>query len=60
MQLPEARQCVNEASHLFGAVAVKVSENRFGYISPEHGGGYATLGEVQDWPIIAPARENEE
>lgn len=34
MDLPEARQCPHEDSDLFGAVAVRSSENRWGVMNP--------------------------
>ena len=49
MDLPEVLQCTVEGSNLFGAVAVKQSENRWAYTHPEHGGGWVSLIEVQGW-----------
>jgi hypothetical protein len=46
---PEVRQCVDETSHMFGAVAVRASENRWGVMHPQHGGHWATDVEVHDW-----------
>lgn len=49
MNLPEAKQCTDTDSHLFGTVAVKAGENRWGCMSPVNGGHWATDAEVADW-----------
>lgn len=49
MEPPAVKQCTDEASPMFGAVAVEQSEGRWGYIHPTQGGGWVTLGEVHDW-----------
>ena len=52
-EIPEVRQCTNPESHLFGAVAVKQSDNRWAYAHNELGGGWATLIDVQGWTVMA-------
>lgn len=49
MERPAVKQCTDEDSHMFGAVAVQQSETRWGYIHPETGGGWVTPLEIQDW-----------
>ncbi len=49
MDLPDVKQCANVESHLFGAVAVKAAENRWGVMHPTNGGHWATETEVADW-----------
>lgn len=50
MDLPEVKQCTNKESHLYGAVAVRAGENRWGVMHPDTGGHWATDAEVADWP----------
>lgn len=63
MDLPEVRQCPHQDSDLFGAVAVRSSENRWGVMNPglvnpnALGGHWASDNEVQDWtPVSASKR----
>ncbi|WVX88192.1 hypothetical protein SEA_SIZEMORE_24 [Mycobacterium phage Sizemore] len=53
MDIPEVRQCVDEASHMFGAVAVRAGVNRWGVMHPQHGGHWAGDVEVNGWPAGA-------
>jgi hypothetical protein len=46
---PEVRQNVDPKSDQFGAVAVKAGKNRWGVMSPVHGGHWATDDEVDGW-----------
>jgi hypothetical protein len=59
-ELPEARQCVDEESSLFGAVAVKsaVPGIEWSVMTPANGGHHDNSGdEVADWPVLAkPAK----
>lgn len=53
--LPEVRQCTADESHLFGAVAVKSGENRWGIMVPINmetgagGGHWGTDTDVAGW-----------
>lgn len=49
MNLPEVKQCTDTDSHLFGAVAVKAGDNRWGVMHPSNGGHWATDVDVSDW-----------
>lgn len=49
MNLPTVKQCTDEKSYLFGAVAVQAGENRWGVMHPANGGHWATDAEVAQW-----------
>lgn len=49
MSLPAVRQCTDESSHEYGAVAVQSGDNRWGVMHPTNGGHWATDDEVKDW-----------
>lgn len=55
MELPEARQCVDEDSSLFGAVAVKseVPGLEWSVMTTANGGHHAGEDEVKDWAVLA-------
>ncbi|MCV7308825.1 hypothetical protein [Mycobacteroides immunogenum] len=55
MELPEVKQCAIAGSHLFGAVAIKAGENRWGVMHPANGGHWATDGEVDGWAAVRGA-----
>lgn len=46
---PEMRQCRDKDNPLFGSVAVKAGENRWGVMNPAAGGHWATDEQVADW-----------
>jgi hypothetical protein len=46
---PEVRQNRLPEHWLFGSVAVKADENRWGVMNPANGGHWATDDEVADW-----------
>jgi hypothetical protein len=49
---PQARQNRDPDSPLFGAVAVKAGENRWGIMHPANGGHWGTDDEVEDWKVL--------
>jgi len=55
---PEVRQCQDESSPLFGAVALKLPEGsplgEYGVMTLNRGGHFATAGEVENWAQIQP------
>ncbi|QRY43192.1 hypothetical protein JVX93_21850 [Mycolicibacterium boenickei] len=50
---PTVKQCADAESHMFGAVAVRAGEDRWGVMHPANGGHWATDAEVADWPELA-------
>lgn len=52
MKLPEVKQCTDTDSHLYGAVAVKAAENRWGVMHPTNGGHWATDEDVDGWTEV--------
>lgn len=56
-KLPEARQCVDPESSLFGAVAVKSSIPgiEWSVMTPGNGGHHATAAEVDGWRVVPPS-----
>lgn len=55
MERPAVKQCTDEESHLFGAVAVQQGPNRWGVMHPENGGHWAFDHEVQHWADMTEA-----
>lgn len=49
---PETRQCQDREHWQFGSVAVKAGDNRWGVMSPDNGGHWATDDEVKEWKVI--------
>ncbi|MCX2710793.1 hypothetical protein [Mycolicibacterium sp. J2] len=48
---PEVRQQQDPDADHFGAVAVAAGPDRWGVMSPQHGGHWATDAEVKDWAV---------
>lgn len=52
---PEVRQCRDESSPLFGAVAVKLPDGsplgEYGVMTLKRGGHFAEAAEVADWAV---------
>lgn len=57
-QAPQARQCRDPESDMFGAVAVASGENRWGVMEPINpttgrgGGHWANDEQVKDWTVL--------
>lgn len=51
--LPQARQCADPKHALFGAVAVRADNDRWGVMHPANGGHWATDEDVDAWPVLA-------
>ena len=49
--LPKVKQCRDAESTQFGAVAVKVDQNRWGIMHPTQGGHWADDSEVKGWDV---------
>lgn len=60
---PEVRQCVDERSpRLFGAVAVRLPEGsllgEWGVMTTNNGGHFASTAEVESWPPLIRAADD--
>jgi len=46
---PEVRQCRDPKDPLFGSVAVRAGDDRWGVMNPVNGGHWASNADVEDW-----------
>lgn len=49
MANPVVKQCTDTDAPMFGAVAVKGGDDRWGIMHPTNGGHWGTDDEVKDW-----------
>jgi hypothetical protein len=49
--LPQVKQCNTIGDWQYGSVAVAAGPNRWGVMTPDNGGHWATDADVKDWDV---------